>query len=408
MGAIGGMLGLGGGVGGTGIGGPDAIHIDDPVNQGQIDTSYQGVQDSLKSQQQLMQALQGQNGIQNQSNVYNQFQDIAAGRGPNPAQAMLANATGQNVANQASLMAGQRGAGSNVGLMARQAAGQGAGIQQNAVGQGAALQANQSLNALGAAGNLASGQVSNQMAATGSLSSAQQTEQQNLLNAQAQFNAAKVGAASNVNNANASLASTVMGQQGKLIGGLLQGSGQAMGAGGGMIARMADGGMPDDDFGASKPTSTPSTGPMSRLGKFSQGFSSVSDPKKDPLESGAATFSKGLGNAIGSMFSPSSPAPQTVAGGPMDNSGPLSSPDTMAAAYGGQMDYRSGGPVQAKSEKQKATVKSNSYANDKIPAVLSEKEIVIPRNVVLSNDPVGNSAKFVASVLAKQKHGMRK
>lgn len=399
MGAVGGMLGLSGGVGGTGIGGPQMVHIDNPVNQGQIDTSYTGVQNSLQSQQQLMQALQAQNGIQNQSNVYNQLQGVAAGTGPNPAQAMLANATGANVANQAALMAGQRGAGSNVGLMARQAANQGAGIQQQSVGQGAALQANQSLNALGAAGNLASGQVANQMGATQALSSAQQNEQQNLLNAQAQYNAARVGAASSVNQANASLAGNVMAGQQKMIGGLFGGLGAAGGAGaagGGMIMKMAEGGM---------------AGPQSRLGKFSAGFNagysgdSGSGAATDPLTTGASSFGTMLGNAaiggahaIGNALSPAPPM----------QAGVVTGPGRAMMSQGGQTDYRSGGPVQADSPKQKATVKGNSYANDKIPAVLSEKEIVIPRNVVLSDDPVGNSAKFVASVLAKQKHGMRK
>jgi hypothetical protein len=66
-------------------------------------------------------------------------------------------------------------------------------------------------------------------------------------------------------------------------------------------------------------------------------------------------------------------------------------------------DYRSGGKVNAKSPKEKAVKQGNDYANDKIPAVLSEHEIVLPRSVTLSKDPVAESAKFVASVIAKRK-----
>lgn len=94
-------------------------------------------------------AIQGlQNLAGQQQGLASQYQNIANGTGPNPAQAMLNNATGQNVANQAALMASQRGAGSNVGLLARQAGQQGANTQQQAVGQGATMQANQSLGAL--------------------------------------------------------------------------------------------------------------------------------------------------------------------------------------------------------------------------------------------------------------------
>lgn len=86
--------------------------------------------------------------IQNQQQgLANQLQNQANGQGPNPAQAALNQATGQNVSNQAALMAGQRGASANPGLIARQAAQQGAAIQQNAVGQSATLQAQQQLAA---------------------------------------------------------------------------------------------------------------------------------------------------------------------------------------------------------------------------------------------------------------------
>jgi hypothetical protein len=104
-------------------------------------------------------ALQNLNAMANngeQQNVFGQqqalaqqLQAMADGKGPSLANQQLANATGQNVANQAAMMAGQRGAGANVGLMARQAAMQGAGIQQQAAGQGAALRLQEQSNALG-------------------------------------------------------------------------------------------------------------------------------------------------------------------------------------------------------------------------------------------------------------------
>lgn len=88
------------------------------------------------------QELQGQ-----EQNLANTLQSQAAGGGPNPAQAALAQNTGNNVSQQAALMAGQRGSGANAGLIARQAAMQGVATQQNATGQAATLQAQQTLAA---------------------------------------------------------------------------------------------------------------------------------------------------------------------------------------------------------------------------------------------------------------------
>lgn len=88
------------------------------------------------------------------NDVYGQQQQLAQallaqsqGQGPNPALAQLNMATGQNVATQAALMASQRGAAVNPALVARLAAQQGAGIQQDAIGQAAAMQAQQQLAA---------------------------------------------------------------------------------------------------------------------------------------------------------------------------------------------------------------------------------------------------------------------
>jgi hypothetical protein len=265
MGAIGGMLGLSGGAAGTGFATPGSAPIQTPTTTGQANTAYQGNQNALQQQQSLLSALQGQNGLGNQSSVYGQLQGVANGTGPNPAQAMLNQSTGQNVANQAALMAGQRGAGSNVGLMARQAAMQGSNAQQQAAGQGATMQANQSLNALNSMGNIANTQAGQQIGQTNANTSAQQAEQANLLNSIAGVNNANVGMQSNINSNNTSLANTMMGQQGQMIGGLMSSAGQGAsmmggsgGGGGGMSSMMeAEGGQIqsfDDGGGVQVPT----------------------------------------------------------------------------------------------------------------------------------------------------------
>lgn len=236
MAGIGGLLGLGGGAGGTGFSGPSNSAILNPTTVDQANTAYQNAQQGLTTQQQFVNATQAQNGLGNQSSVYNQLQGVTNGTGPNPAQAQLAQATGTNVSNQAALMAGQRGSNANAGLIARQAAMQGANTQQQAAGQAASLQAQQSLNALSAQGNLATQQAGQQAAATNAYSQSAQNEQQNLLNGIASQNNANVGMQSNINQVNGQLANTTMQNQAGLIGGLGNAAGGVSKLVGGLFA----------------------------------------------------------------------------------------------------------------------------------------------------------------------------
>jgi len=164
MGFIGSLLG-------GSAGNPQSSALSDPNQIQQQLTQTQGV---LGQYGPLLQALQAQNGLQNQSNLYNQYGQIAQGQGPNPAQAMLAQQTGANTANQAALMAGQRGVASNPALASRQIAQMGAQNQQNAVGQGATLQAQQQLAALGQQSGLANQMVGQQLQGLGQANQANQ------------------------------------------------------------------------------------------------------------------------------------------------------------------------------------------------------------------------------------------
>ena len=183
LGSMLGGVGLGGGVAGTSMPGPTTA------------ATTTGLDPALQQQQALVAALQAQNGLGNQSSVYNQLQNVANGTGPNPAQAMLAQQTGANIASQGAMMAGQRGASANPGLMARQAAQQGGALQQQAVGQGATMQANQSLNALGQMQGEANTMAGQQIGATTANTQSQQANQ----------NAANE-MQSNINNNNAAIA----------------------------------------------------------------------------------------------------------------------------------------------------------------------------------------------------------
>lgn len=249
MGSIGGMLGTSGGAGGTGFAGPQGAPIDTPTTVDQANTAYTGSQAALTQQNQFANALLGQNGIQNQNQVYNQLQGVANGTGPNPAQAMLAQSTGQNTANTAALMAGNRGSNANAGLIARQAAQQGAQNQQAAAGQAATMQANQSLGAIGQMGTMAGQQVANTQNAIGANNQFNQGEQGQILGGIAAQNNARVGMQSNINNANAGLAQTTMTGQQSLQGGIMNGAGAVLGnlkfAGGGEIPRKMYANSPD-------------------------------------------------------------------------------------------------------------------------------------------------------------------
>lgn len=447
MGAIGGLVGLSGGANGTGFAAPGQANIQNGVDTTQVGNAYGQNQQALQQQQGLLNALQGQGGIQNQSNVFNQLggvgsqlQNIASGQGPNPAQAMLNQQTGANVANQAALMAGQRGAGSNVGLMARQAAQQGAATQQQAVGQGATMQANQSLGALGQLqgvlgqqGQLANTMAANQIGATGAVTSAQQAEQANLLNAMGGQNTASVGSQGSVNAGNTALANTTMqGQQG-LIGGMLNtlGGGAAGGkAHGGQVTGYDDGG---DVAPAMTPTAPgsetglgslgpSSQGPQSSFGQFlSGGVKGGGDTPQSASEttpdSGASALFQGA-SALGNNIK------EAMSGGPMMSGGggggggmssmlPMLA---MAASKGGMVDVvlspgekvvdpdkvgaAAGGKVQAKTVPGKAKVKGDNEKNDTYKTKLREGTIIVPRTKSKDNK---DSAAFVRKTLAKRR-----
>lgn len=201
--------------------------LDNPFNVGQVQGSYDQAQGGISQQQDFLNALAAQNGAGNLQNVFSQYQGIANGTGPNPAQAQLNQATGQNVASQAALMAGQRGAGANSGLMARQIANQGAGIQQQAAGQAATMNAQQQLAALGQMGGIAGQQVGAQQQALSGYNQAALNQAQLATSGLDAQNKNRIAMQSNINNANAGVAGKNADTQGGILGGALGGLGSA-------------------------------------------------------------------------------------------------------------------------------------------------------------------------------------
>lgn len=429
MGAIGGLLGVGGGQSGTGIAPAQQANVVSPTTNGQAQGAYGQNQAALQSQQNLMNVLNSQNGIGNQSQVYGQLQGVANGTGPNPAQAMLNQSTGQNVASQAALMAGQRGASQNVGLLARQAAMQGANTQQQAVGQGATLQANQQLNAINAAGNIANTQAANQIAATGANTSAQQAEQGNLLNAIQGQNSSNVSSQSSVNAANAGLANTqLQGQQG-LIGGVMNAAGSATNLfNHGGAVNMAQGGTagPQSSFGqflatvsagSGSPVTTPQfsgnnpgAAAIAAMGKskkekdtsdgsYAPGDTGTSDGYDQMQQSGQLGMgptvpgsSSGVGSYVSSVSGAAGPA--FKGGGMVDI---VVSPGEKIVSPEAAKKAAAGGKLEAKTVPGKAMVSGDSVKNDTVPLKARPGTVIVKRTRA-NNDPKG----FVRDAIAKR------
>lgn len=416
MGFIGSMMDPGKGAGYQAQGAP----ILQPATMEQAQQAYGQTNQALANQTNFMNALGAANGIGNQSSVFNQLQGVANGTGPNPAQAMLANATGANTANQAALMAGQRGAGANTGLIARQAAMQGAANQQGAAGQGAALQAQQSLGALGQMGGIAGQQVAEQGNATNSEAATALGQQGNILGSMGSQNQAGVGMQSNLNNNNSSIAGINTKGQQQMLGGAMNG----------ISALMASGGeVPTANITNTIPQQKPN--PFAVMGNTMAGNPSGQD-------SGMFDFGRGAGMAlkagIKGLFGPSTPNPEatyqanptsenfvgpSMAGiGPSEDQGYAKGGKVKAMVSPGER-YLNPSEVEkvAKGRKEasvagekipgKAKVKGDSLKNDTVPKTLEEGGIVLPKSVMESKHPHWAAHKFVSAILAK-KQGLKR
>ena len=389
------LTGGAGGFQGTGAAAPTLAPIRNPIDPATIGQQYALGLQGQSDQNTLLNALQQQGGLANQASVYNQLQGVANGTGPNPAQAMLNNTTGQNISNQAALMAGQRGAAANPALLARQAAMQGGALQQQSAGQAAALQANQSLNAMNQLGGIANTQVANQIGQTNQLPSTAFNAQNNLISVMNGYQNAMVVNQSNVNSANAGLASSDIQGQDAVLGGLLGGAGAAAASSG---TKKAEGGLiePQPSPAPQMQQKQQYAGPKSSAVKFLSGNSykkelpqqfnawdtTPSGPPVDPKSLEAPGFAKG--GKVPAMVSPGERY--------------LPPHEVKEVAKGKKAPLAAG-------EKIPGTPKypGNDYRNDVVPKTLDAGGIVIPNKVLQSKDPHKKAAKFVAAVLAKKK-----
>lgn len=421
-----------------------SANIQKGTNANQLNNSYNGVQDSLKQQQGAVQQQQGltntltgqaNQGANTQTNLTNMLTERANGGGPNPAQAQLNQNTGQNIQQQAALMAGQRGAGANAGLIARQNAQQGAATQQQAVGQAATLNANQQIAAQNQLQNLAGTQVSQGQGgvsaltgATQGYNQAQQNEQGILQNANTAANNASVAMQSNINNVNSGVAASNQAQNNNILGGIAGAvSGQsAMAAAGslplpaahgGMIPRYAEGGWTNE---------VSTTGPQVEA-------TQRPDVTMTDLSKSGEKLNSGLKSKFGTTPDDPAMAPalqQPEMGAQFAGKAPGLGLDTsmdhpMVASYfefeGGKVPamvspkerYLNPAEVKrvmagadpmklGKEVPGKAKVKGDSLKNDTVKATLDSGGVVIPRHITTHRMASEKAAEFVRRAAAKK------
>ncbi len=419
--------GIGGAIGNL-TGGNDqyqatAAPIQAGTNTEQLNNAYTGTLNALNRQNTATNALTpGLNqGATQQAKLSNMYLNQANGSGPNPALAELNQATGQNIAQQAALAAGQRGGGANAGLLARQNAQQGAAIQQQAVGQGATMQAQQQLAAEQNLQNLSANQISQGQGSIQGLNNAQQNEQNILQGANTAFNNAQVGQQSNINNVNAAIATGNANNAGGLFGDL--GSGLAAAAGPiGSLFSFAEGGEVKKDKAqvTRKPmvkapvrmasggaiTGQETSGPQSYVGQWLNSNTSTSGPQIAAPVNIDTSFHDPF---AGKNMTPNwQTADKTTPEEPFTN---IAEPSKDTTGFGqnllGSLSpyspsvtgplLKDGGSVPGK-----AKVNHDSIKNDTVPAMLSPGEVVIDKDTLADGGTVGQMARAVAAHIAKR------
>jgi hypothetical protein len=407
IGSIGGALGLNDNFQAS------SANVTPGTNAGQLSTAYNGAQNALAGQQSLANTLapQASSAVANQNALANQFLAMSQGQGPNPAQAQLQQATAANTANQAALMAGQRGSSQNIGLLARQNAQQGAANQQQSAGQAASLGAQQQINAQNNLANLSNAQIGQTGQAATNLSSAAQGEQGILQNANTGFNNSIVGMQSNINNVNSQTAAANQNMAGNIMGSI---SGPISS---GISSLFAEGGEVDQQP-SNLGTFTPSAA-GSDSGPSIPGTSTLPTSSSNPLSGGSSGGGGGKSGGGGGLMSL---AALLAKGGPVHRQ----HFDSHLGAYfadGGKVSAMvSPGEIYLSPDKVhkvmneganplkighripgKAKVKGDSYSNDTVPANLDEGGVVIDRKN--SIDP-HKAALFVHQSLHKRRSQM--
>lgn len=355
-----------------------------PVNTGDIANATNGVNSSQNAQNAFAQALQGQNGLGNQTTAFNQgqnilgqqeglaaqLQNLASGQGPNPAAAQLQQATNANNQQAAGLIASSKGI--NPAIAAKLAGQQSVNNNQNAAMQASQLYQQQQLGALNALqgqqsniantnaqqAGLANTQVGNVQSGLNSAASTALGNQGTTYGAQSSYNGQLLGADTSNQNT-----------QANALGGLLKGLGAVVG--------MANGGqVPSNLDSANAPTSQS----MHPVTQFLMG----SNPQPSMFSHGGHVHQRGFQPKTPVILSPGEKA--------------LSPKEAQAVAKGGRIEGK------GKVVPGKAKVKGDSSKNDTVPAELPPGGVVIPRSKMAEGPEA--ASRFVHAIMAK--HNLKK
>lgn len=294
-----------------------------------------------------------------------QIQQAATGQGPSAAQIQARQNMAQAMAQSRAMAAANRGI--NPALAARLGAQSSAQMAQSGATEAAKLRAQEQLGALGEWGQQIGGQR-------------QAASAENVARITGQY-------AKDIEHtkANTALAGGLLGGLGGMLSGGLFAQGgeipesqlnlkptydnQACYACGGPVPHMA--------MGGSMPM-------MMMPGESGMGTSV--EPQKSKL--GGALSS--MGKYLQQSASQGSSNPQAIIQG------------ALGYACGGRVNMVQGGQVPGQ-----ATVQGDNYANDIVPAMLSPKEIVLPRSVTMGNEPGEKAKAFVDAIKRKHAEGKK-
>lgn len=391
---------------------------------GQAQQQMEQVQQALANQRRFAEALQVQSpqAIADQALIAKQLRAQSVGAAPSVAERQLAQATGEGIAAQQALMAGQRGGSANVGLLAREAGMAGGRARQQAIGQGATLRAQEQLLAQQALANLAGTQIGQISGAQGMGMQGELQAQQNVLNAIAQANQARAGVAQQTAAGQAGIVGGIFsGLAG--LGGRAAGGGAAGGEVGKDFANYAEGGSIGTEgywnrlrqdlgtMGSGPTLSMPGLSEGSqRLGAGLRGLMTPSQQEVAGTPGGGyAGANLGVDTSMQAPINPMATSqniaqfkPGFAEGGnvpAMVSPGERYLPpsEVKKVAQGEKPAHKAGKMIPGK-----AKVEGDSYENDTVKATLKEGGIVIPRSVMQSGDPAEKARDFVNAILARK------
>lgn len=304
---------------------------------------------TVEEQQRFVNALNAQTpeAIAAQRQLLTNLQSQAAGTGPSAAQAMLNRATAQGTAGTAAALAGQRGAGANVGLLGRNVATIAGQQQQDLASQAAMMRAQEQLSAQSQLAGLTGQQLGQVQSGLGQEAGAAGNLEQ--LKTQTELQKART-------------------QQG-ILGNVLGAVGTAVG------------------------------GPL--LGAIGSGVSNLFQ-KKGPAGSNISDYKNLAGGGYVDQFQSGmmgmahgGKVPAMVSPGEKY----LPPSEVKKVVAGKKPVTKAGETIPGK-----AKVAGDSLKNDTVKKTLTEGGIVIPRTVMQSKNPEDSARRFVAAVMAKKSH----